>query len=44
MSTAENLADAIKGETYEIETMYPGFIADAETGKVERCHKILYMG
>ena len=34
MSTTENLADAIKGETYEIETMYPGFISAAETEKV----------
>ncbi len=34
LSTTENLADAIKGETYEIETMYPGFISDAETEKV----------
>jgi rubrerythrin len=33
MSTTENLADAIKGETYEIETMYPGFISAAETEK-----------
>lgn len=33
MSTTENLADAIKGETYEIETMYPGFISTAETEK-----------
>ena len=33
LSTAENLADAIKGETYELETMYPGFIADAENEK-----------
>jgi rubrerythrin len=33
LSTAENLADAIKGETYEIETMYPGFIADANKEK-----------
>jgi rubrerythrin len=33
LSTAENLADAIKGETYEIETMYPGFIATAEKEK-----------
>jgi rubrerythrin len=33
MSTIENLADAIKGETYEIETMYPGFISAAETEK-----------
>jgi rubrerythrin len=35
MSTAENLSDAIKGETYEVETMYPGFIAAAETEKVK---------
>jgi rubrerythrin len=35
MSTAENLADAIKGETYEVETMYPGFIAVAEKEKVK---------
>jgi len=33
LSTTENLADAIKGETYEIETMYPGFIAEAENEK-----------
>ena len=35
LSSAENLSDAIKGETYEIETMYPGFIAAAETEKVK---------
>jgi rubrerythrin len=28
-STAENLKAAIAGETYEFETMYPGFIAEA---------------
>jgi rubrerythrin len=33
MSTAENLADAIKGETYEIDSMYPGFISVAEKEK-----------
>jgi rubrerythrin len=33
LSTAENLADAIKGETYELETMYPGFIATCEKEK-----------
>jgi len=33
LTTAENLADAIKGETYEISTMYPGFIAAAEKEK-----------
>ncbi len=29
-STKENLEDAIKGETYEMTTMYPGFIATAK--------------
>jgi rubrerythrin len=33
LTTAENLSDAIKGETYEIETMYPGFIETAKTEK-----------
>jgi rubrerythrin len=33
LSTSENLADAIKGETYEINTMYPEFIAAAEKEK-----------
>ena len=33
LTTAENLADGIKGETYEIETMYPGFISDATKEK-----------
>lgn len=33
LSTAENLADAVKGESYEIETMYPGFISDATKEK-----------
>jgi len=32
-STAENLIEAIKGEIYEFETMYPGFIATAEKEK-----------
>lgn len=35
LSTAENLADAMKGETYEVETMYPGFITAAESEKVK---------
>jgi len=30
-STKENLQDAIKGETYEVTTMYPEFLKDAET-------------
>jgi rubrerythrin len=29
-TTAENLADAKSGESYEITTMYPGFIATAK--------------
>jgi rubrerythrin len=29
LTTAENLSDAIKGETYELETMYPGYITEA---------------
>jgi rubrerythrin len=33
LSTTENLADAIKGETYEIETMYPGFLSEAKNEK-----------
>lgn len=32
-STKENLEAALAGETYERETMYPGFIAQAETEK-----------
>lgn len=34
-TTAENLADGIKGESYEVESMYPGFIKDAEAEKVQ---------
>lgn len=33
LTTAENLDDAIKGETYEIDTMYPGFITKANEEK-----------
>jgi rubrerythrin len=29
-STAENLAAAVQGEGYEFQTMYPGFLAEAE--------------
>jgi len=32
-STKENLADAIKGETYEQTVMYPGFISQAKKEK-----------
>lgn len=33
-STKENLEDAIKGESYEVATMYPGFIKTAQDGNV----------
>lgn len=33
-STKENLEDAIKGEAYEVATMYPGFIKTAKDGNV----------
>ena len=33
-TTKENLEDAIKGETYEMTTMYPGFIATAKAENV----------
>ncbi len=33
LTTAENLNDAIKGETYELQTMYPDFIAMAKSEK-----------
>jgi len=32
-TTAENLADAVKGETYERDIMYPGFIKEAQLEK-----------
>jgi rubrerythrin len=39
LSTAENLQDAIKGESYEFSTMYPGFIQSAEQEKVPDAKK-----
>lgn len=33
-STKENLNDAIAGESYEMTTMYPGFIKTSDDGKV----------
>jgi rubrerythrin len=38
-STAENLQAAIDGETYEVQTMYPGFIKDAREEKVPKALK-----
>jgi rubrerythrin len=38
-TTAENLQAAAEGENYEITTMYPQFLADATTEKVEKAVK-----
>ena len=35
-TTLENLQAAVEGETYEVDTMYPQFLLDAETEKVEK--------
>ena len=35
-TTAENLQAAIDGETYEVTTMYPQFLADAKAEKVDK--------
>ncbi|MCR3922123.1 MAG: rubrerythrin family protein, partial [Firmicutes bacterium] len=39
-STAENLAEALAGEKYEFNTMYPEFIATAKEEKQEEAQKI----
>ena len=36
LSTAENLQAAIAGENYEVESMYPEFIKDAEQEQVKK--------
>lgn len=33
-TTAENLQDAIKGETYEVDTMYPEFIKNVKASQI----------
>ena len=38
-TTAENLQAAIDGETYEVTTMYPQFLADARDEKVQKAIK-----
>ena len=38
-TTAENLQAAIDGESYEVATMYPQFLADAKAEKVEKAVK-----
>jgi rubrerythrin len=38
-STKENLEDALKGESYEIATMYPGFIATAKEEEAKDASK-----
>ena len=40
-STAENLKAAIAGENYEVTTMYPEFIADAETEGDKKAQTIM---
>jgi rubrerythrin len=38
-TTAENLQAAIDGETYEVTTMYPQFLADAKAEKVQKAER-----
>lgn len=38
-TTAENLQTAIEGENYEIETMYPQFLADCKLDKIINAEK-----
>jgi len=38
-TTAENLQAAIDGESYEVTTMYPQFLADAKAEKVDKATK-----
>lgn len=38
-TTKENLQAAIDGESYEVASMYPQFLADAKTEKVEKAEK-----
>jgi len=38
-TTAENLKAAIEGESYEVSTMYPQFLADAKAEKIEKAEK-----
>jgi len=38
-STAENLQAAINGETYEVQKMYPAFIADAKEERGQKAEK-----
>jgi rubrerythrin len=38
-STVENLQSAIDGETYEVTTMYPQFLADAKSEKVMKAER-----
>jgi len=40
-TTRENLEDAIKGETYEMTTMYPGFISTAKAENASDATKSL---
>ena len=42
-STADNLGDAVSGETHEYKDMYPGFIKTAEEEKKPRRSHDLYL-
>jgi len=42
-STKENLEEAISGETFEFEKMYPGMIADAKAEAKEGALRVLSM-
>jgi rubrerythrin len=38
-TTKENLEAALKGETYEVQTMYPGFVTQAQTDNADKAVK-----
>jgi len=40
-STADNLKAAIAGENYEVTTMYPEFMADAEQEGEKKAHRVM---
>ena len=40
--SVENLKAAIAGETYEVETMYPGFVADAQADGEKGAEMIMH--
>lgn len=38
-TTLENLETALKGETYEVDNMYPGFVQQAKTDQADKASK-----